>query len=74
MSVTQQYLLDSYRAAQHGTAQPPAPGRNDWQAVRELRDFRRFDAVVHERPSHGRLRLALARFIARFSGAGRAAH
>ncbi|MDI3388911.1 hypothetical protein QIS99_22335 [Streptomyces sp. B-S-A8] len=70
MSITQQYLLDSYRAAQRGTPQPPAPGSHDWRAVRELRDHRRFEAVVHERPARGRLRLALARLL----GAGGAAH
>ncbi|MDI3418423.1 hypothetical protein [Streptomyces luteolus] len=70
MSVTQQYLLDSYRAAQRGTPQPPAPGRDDWRVVRELRDHRRFEAVVRERPARGRLRLALSRL----AGLRRAAH
>ncbi|MDI3406806.1 hypothetical protein [Streptomyces cavernicola] len=70
MTVTQQFLLDSYRAAQHGAPQPPAPGRHDWRTVRELRDHRSFEAVVHERPAHGRLRLALARLF----GTGGAAH
>ncbi|MFF1380764.1 hypothetical protein [Streptomyces sp. NPDC058308] len=63
MSVTQQFLLDSYRAAQHGQPTPPAPGRDDWQAVREVRDYERFRAVVAERPVHGRFRAALARFF-----------
>ncbi|MDQ8707789.1 hypothetical protein RCO28_35750 [Streptomyces sp. LHD-70] len=70
MSITQQYLLDSYRAAQHGTPQPPAPGRHDWHVVRELRDHRRSEAVAHERPARGRLRLALSRLF----GVGGAAH
>ncbi|MGV9880812.1 hypothetical protein [Streptomyces sp. NPDC003006] len=61
MSVTQQYLLDTYRAAQRGGARPPAPGHHDWQAVREVRDYGRFRAVMEERPAHGRLRAALAR-------------
>lgn len=69
MSVTQQYLLDTYRAAQHGAPTPPAPGRDDWQAVREVRDYGRFRAVVEERPAHGRFRAALARIIDRGSGA-----
>ncbi|MFG2651540.1 hypothetical protein [Streptomyces sp. NPDC048436] len=61
MSITQQYLLDSYRAAQHGTPTPPAPGRDDWQVIREVRDYGRFRAVIEERPAHGRIRAALAR-------------
>ncbi|MEU4796463.1 hypothetical protein [Streptomyces sp. NPDC023327] len=63
MSVTQQYLLDTYRAAQHGERTPPAPGLRDWQAVREVRDYGRFRAVVEERPVHGRVRAALARLL-----------
>ncbi len=42
MSITQQYLLDTYRAQRLGTPAPPAPGSHDWQVVRELRDHRRF--------------------------------
>ncbi|MFI6638730.1 hypothetical protein [Streptomyces sp. NPDC050504] len=61
MSITQQFLLDSYRAAQHGTPQPPAPGERDVRTVRELRDYRRFRAVVQERPARGRVHLALSR-------------
>ncbi|MFI7318312.1 hypothetical protein [Streptomyces venezuelae] len=61
MSVTQQFLLDSYRAAQHGGPTPPAPGQNDWQAVREVRDYGRFRAVLAGRPAHGRVRAVLAR-------------
>ncbi|MEV0320703.1 hypothetical protein ACIBKX_24030 [Streptomyces sp. NPDC050658] len=62
MSITQQYLLDSYRAAQHDERTPPAPGQQDWQVIREVRDYGRFQAVVEERPAHGRIRAALARF------------
>lgn len=70
MSVTQQYLLDTYRAAQHGEAVPPAPGAHDWQAVREVRDYGRFDAVVRERPARGRLRAAALRFGRALRGGG----
>ncbi|WP_079074725.1 hypothetical protein [Streptomyces atriruber] len=63
MSVTQQFLLDSYRAAQHGGPTPPAPGQHDWQAVREVRDYGRFRAVLAERPAHGRVRAALSRLM-----------
>ncbi|MEU5089048.1 hypothetical protein [Streptomyces sp. NPDC021356] len=62
MSITEQYLLDLHRARQHGEPEPPAPGLNDWQVARELRDRRRFRAVVAGRPAHGRLRLALDRW------------
>ncbi|MFJ7075790.1 hypothetical protein [Streptomyces sp. NPDC098781] len=63
MSITQQYLLDSHRARQLGEAPPPAPGRHDWQVVREFRDYRRFRAVVAGRPARGRLREALGRWL-----------
>ncbi|MFI7006135.1 hypothetical protein [Streptomyces sp. NPDC050145] len=55
----EQYALDVYRAAQHGEPAPPAPGTHDWAVFRELRDYRRFRAVLAGRPSHGRLRAAL---------------
>ncbi|QUI33152.1 hypothetical protein H9W91_21530 [Streptomyces alfalfae] len=63
MSVTQQHLLDTYRAAQHGGPRPPAPGRHDWQVVREIRDHGRFRAVIEERPARGRVRSALSGLI-----------
>ncbi|WP_328449744.1 hypothetical protein OG410_23415 [Streptomyces sp. NBC_00659] len=63
MSITQQYLLDSYRASQHGEAAPPAPGSHDREVARELRDYRRFRAVVAGHPAHGRLRGALSRWL-----------
>lgn len=60
MSITQQYLLDSYRARLHGEPGPPAPGRHDLGLLREVRDHRHFRAVVAGRPARGRLRRALA--------------
>ncbi|MFF5442965.1 hypothetical protein [Streptomyces achromogenes] len=63
MSITQQYLLDSYRARLHGEPEPPAPGRHDLDALREVREYRRFSAVVAERPARGRLRYALRRWL-----------
>ncbi|MEV5170362.1 hypothetical protein AB0L10_04525 [Streptomyces flaveolus] len=63
MSVTQQHLLDSYRARLHGEPEPPAPGRRDLDLLREVRDRRRFRAVVAGRPAHGRLRHALIRSL-----------
>ncbi|MCT9083448.1 hypothetical protein [Streptomyces fulvoviolaceus] len=65
MSITQQYLLDTYRAQRLGTPTPPAPGAHDWQVVRELRDHRRFRAVLAGRPAHGRIRQALGRWLHR---------
>ncbi|WP_326698207.1 hypothetical protein OG909_13155 [Streptomyces sp. NBC_01754] len=49
MDVVQQQILDSYRAAQHGEAPPPLPGRHDRAVLRELRGHLR-----------GRLRARLA--------------
>ncbi|MFE1286224.1 hypothetical protein [Streptomyces sp. NPDC058751] len=71
MSITQQYLLDGYRFAQHGEAAPPAPGSHDRQTARELREYRRFRAVVAGRPARGRLRGALSRWLS--GGHGRPA-
>ncbi|MFD5796027.1 hypothetical protein ACFWIO_21290 [Streptomyces diastatochromogenes] len=63
MSITQQYLLDTYRARLHGEPDPPAPGRHDRDLMRELSDYRRFRAVLAERSAHGRLRQALTRWL-----------
>ncbi|MFI2203004.1 hypothetical protein ACH47Z_19930 [Streptomyces sp. NPDC020192] len=63
MSITQQYLLDSHRARVLGEPEPPAPGRHDLQVARELREYRRFSAVVAERPARGRVRYALRRWL-----------
>ncbi|MEV6839192.1 hypothetical protein AB0N17_32585 [Streptomyces sp. NPDC051133] len=63
MSITQQYLLDSYRARVRGEAEPPAPGRHDLALARELREYRRFRAVVAGRPARGRVRYALRRWL-----------
>jgi len=63
MSITQQYLLDAYRAQHLGRPSPPAPGAHDWQAVRELCDHWQFRAVTAGRPERGRLRAALTRWL-----------
>ena len=63
MSVTQQYLLDTYRARRLGEPAPPAHGADDWQVMRELRDHRQFSAVVAGRPARGRIRLAVGRWL-----------
>ncbi|MET9514921.1 hypothetical protein [Streptomyces sp. NPDC002994] len=65
MNATQQHMLDVYRAAQLGSPAPPAPGLNDWQVVREVRDHQRVRAVVEDRPARSRrLRTALANLFA----------
>ncbi|MGV9452246.1 hypothetical protein [Streptomyces sp. NPDC003635] len=53
MSITQQYLLDTYRAHRHGEPAPPAPGTHDRQVVRRWREDRRFRAVLAGRPVRG---------------------
>ncbi|MER5951743.1 hypothetical protein ABT127_37475 [Streptomyces sp. NPDC001904] len=68
MTVTQQYALDVYRAARRGETAPPAPYLNEAAAVRELRDYRRFRAVLAERPARGRIRAALARRLSGHRG------
>ncbi|MER7050679.1 hypothetical protein [Streptomyces sp. NPDC000351] len=62
MSITQQYLLDTYRARQLGEPAPPAPGTHDRVAVREWHERRRFRAVLAGRPAHGRVRRVLRRW------------
>ncbi|MET8573033.1 hypothetical protein [Streptomyces sp. NPDC004783] len=62
MSVTQQYLLDTYRAGRLGEPAPPAPGTHDARVVREWRDRRRFRAVLAGRPAEGRVRSLLRRW------------
>ncbi|GAA2942951.1 hypothetical protein [Streptomyces enissocaesilis] len=64
MNATQQHMLDAYRATRLGAPVPPAPGLNDWQAVREVRDYWRFRAVAEGRPPLARrLRTALTRLL-----------
>ncbi|MFK0159197.1 hypothetical protein ACIQVK_44890 [Streptomyces sp. NPDC090493] len=64
MSIVQQYLLDTYRARQHGEAAPPAPGAHVVRVVRvvrEAREYRRFRAVVAVRSARGRVWGAVVR-------------
>ncbi|MER6014305.1 hypothetical protein [Streptomyces bluensis] len=63
MSVTEQYILDTYRAQRLGEPAPPAPGAHDWAVVRELRDHRRLRAAVAGRPARGRIWSAAARLL-----------
>ncbi|MFF5967493.1 hypothetical protein ACFY64_27960 [Streptomyces collinus] len=56
MSITQQYLLDAYRARSLGEPLPPAPGTHDRRVVRERRDER------SSRPARHGLRDVLGRW------------
>lgn len=40
MNALQQHMIDAYRAARHGEAPPPLPGRDDVAALRAARDHR----------------------------------
>jgi len=46
MNASQQHLLDAYRAAQQGQQPPVAPGAATVRTFREIRQWRRFQAVV----------------------------
>ncbi|MEU9121207.1 hypothetical protein AB0C96_15360 [Streptomyces sp. NPDC048506] len=61
MNTTQQHLLDAYRAAQRGEAAPPAPDVHLARTVREIHQWRRFQAVVTAPEGRllGRIRRAL---------------
>ncbi|MFF7314755.1 hypothetical protein [Streptomyces sp. NPDC008137] len=65
MSITQQHLLDLYRAQQLGEPAPPAPGTHDRRVVREWREERQFRAVLAGRPARvgQRIRHALGRWL-----------
>ncbi|MFJ7337766.1 hypothetical protein ACIQUU_31525 [Streptomyces sp. NPDC101116] len=62
MSVTQQYLLDTYRARSLGEPAPPAPGTHDRRVLRDRRDERRLRAVLAGRPARPWFRDALSRW------------
>ncbi|MFF1835138.1 hypothetical protein ACFVXE_13170 [Streptomyces sp. NPDC058231] len=59
MDAFQQHMIDSYRAVRLGEAPPPLPGRYDLAVIRDLRERRRFDAVIAGRPARRRWRTAL---------------
>ncbi|MFE4452050.1 hypothetical protein [Streptomyces sp. NPDC056796] len=50
MDTVQQYLLDSYRAAQRGEAPPPLPGSRDRDVLRGIRRRIRAWAAVYRPP------------------------
>ncbi|WP_371653992.1 MULTISPECIES: hypothetical protein [unclassified Streptomyces] len=63
MDAIQQHMLDTYRTARLQEPPPPLPGTHDVRTLREIRDYRRFEAVLSGRLAHGRLRAALARLL-----------
>ncbi|MYT25131.1 hypothetical protein GTW69_33500 [Streptomyces sp. SID7760] len=46
MTAIEQYLIDTYRAAQLGAPMPPPPGRDDVAVLRSARTYAQFRAVV----------------------------
>ncbi|WP_369377316.1 hypothetical protein [Streptomyces sp. cg36] len=64
MDAIQQQMFDTYRAARLQEPPPPLVGTHDARVLRELRDYRRFEAVLHGRLATGRLRAALTRLFA----------
>ncbi|MEV5594135.1 hypothetical protein [Streptomyces sp. NPDC052496] len=70
MNASQQHMLDAFRAAQHGESAPVLPGTGDVQAIREIRRWLRFQAVVTapgDRPL-ARWRRAVRRALTRRPG------
>ncbi|MFG2983327.1 hypothetical protein ACGFYQ_19110 [Streptomyces sp. NPDC048258] len=65
MSAIEQYLIDTYRASQHGDPMPPPPGRDDLAVVRAARAYEQFRAVLDGRPGRHPWRAALRRLTAR---------
>lgn len=63
MNAMQQHMIDVYRAAQRGEAGPPLPGAGDVRALRAVRDWWRFEAVVT--PPTDRLPVRALRAVAR---------
>ncbi|MEV7614700.1 hypothetical protein [Streptomyces sp. NPDC089799] len=63
MTAIEQYLIDSYRAAQHGDPMPPPPGRDDVAALREARSYEQCRAVLDGRPARHPWRAALHRLL-----------
>ncbi|MFD9488727.1 hypothetical protein [Streptomyces sp. NPDC059991] len=64
MDAIQQHMLDTCRTARLQEPPPPLPGTHDVRTLREIRDYRRFEAVLAGRLAGGRLRAALGRLFA----------
>ncbi|MFB7174877.1 hypothetical protein ACFCYM_29220 [Streptomyces sp. NPDC056254] len=65
MTATSQYLIDTYRASQHGTPMPPPPGRDDVAVVRAARSYQQFRAVLDGGEARRPWRAALRRILTR---------
>ncbi|MCX5405488.1 hypothetical protein OHA37_16530 [Streptomyces sp. NBC_00335] len=65
MTAIEQYLVDTYRASQHGTPMPPPPGRDDVAVLRGARAYGQFRAVPDGAPSRHLWREALHRLLTR---------
>ncbi|WP_404957940.1 hypothetical protein [Streptomyces sp. 147326] len=65
MSAIEQYLIDTWRASQHGDPTPPPPGRDDVAVLREIRSYEQVKAVVEGRPARHPWRAALRRMLSR---------
>ncbi|MEU9301419.1 hypothetical protein [Streptomyces sp. NPDC048269] len=65
MSAIEQYLIDTYRASQHGDPMPPPPGRDDLAVLHAAREYEQFRAVLDGRPGGHPWRAALRRLTAR---------
>ncbi|MEV7724327.1 hypothetical protein ACIRP0_24315 [Streptomyces sp. NPDC101733] len=63
MTAIEQYLVDTYRAAQHGTPPPPPPGRDDLAVLRAARTGAQFRAVLDGCPATHPWRHALHRLM-----------
>lgn len=61
----EQYLIDAWRAAQHGDPPPPPPGRDDLAVLRAARSYEQFRAVMDGRPAGHPWRAALRRAVGR---------
>ncbi|MFD7262176.1 hypothetical protein [Streptomyces sp. NPDC059874] len=51
MTSMEQYLIDAWRASQHGDPPPPPPGRDDLAVIRSARSYEQFRAVLDGRPA-----------------------
>ncbi|MCY0945056.1 hypothetical protein [Streptomyces antarcticus] len=70
MSAIEQYLIDTYRASQHGAPMPPPPGRDDVATLRAVRTHAQAEAVLEGRPAGHPWLAALLRLLRHPGGPG----